>query len=80
MFPIFVDLAIRGGLKPKPRGQYTVSKCRYLTLIARTLMPLTGCGVIDSEQRLTPTRALSLRCRLASAKMRSVYLLCTDLG
>lgn len=37
-------------------------------------------AVIDSERCLTPTRALPLRCRLASAKMRSDHLLCLDPG
>src|SRR5512146_2081527 len=41
-------------------------------------MPPTTCAVIDSERCLTPARALPLRCRLASAKMRSGHLLCMD--
>jgi alkylated DNA nucleotide flippase Atl1 len=36
----------------------------------------TACAVIDPERRLTPARALPLRCRLASAKMRSDHPLC----
>jgi hypothetical protein len=39
-----------------------------------------GVRRIDSERRLTPTLALSLRCRLASAKMRSDHLLCMSPG
>ena len=42
----------------------------------RPVMPPTAYAVIDSERRLTPTRALPLRCRLASAKMRSDHPLC----
>jgi hypothetical protein len=41
-------------------------------------MPPAASGVIDSERRLTPTRALPLRCRLSSAEMRSDHLLCMD--
>jgi hypothetical protein len=50
----------------------TSSGCRD----RRTLMPPTACAVIDSERRLTPTRALPLRCRLALAKMRSDHPPC----
>jgi hypothetical protein len=35
-----------------------------------------GVRRIDSERFLVPTLALPLRCRLASAKMRSDHLLC----
>jgi hypothetical protein len=44
----------------------------------RAVMPWMAGGVIDSDRRLTPTRALPLRCRLASAEMRSDHLLCMD--
>src|SRR5690348_8374783 len=46
------------------------------TTAERPQLPSTACAVDGSERRLMPTRALPLRCRLASAKVRSDHLPC----
>ena len=76
----YQELPQRQQSRPRPSRQAAgpyVYASPALGVIARSA---DGVGRIDSERFLTPTLPLPLRCRLASAKMRSDHLLCMAPG